>query len=86
MKHETKTPLREDPVRLRQCLTALSEACGHDVFRFEVLRQKSGWRFIITASKQTREEDIALLIAAKLRELFNKIDIDTSEIEREPKG
>lgn len=72
----------EDPKRLRECLNALSEACGHDVYRFEVVSSAKGLRFIITCSKETSEETIAVLIAAKLREnLAKNVQLNTDEID-----
>jgi hypothetical protein len=81
MKREIKTPTQEDPVRLRECLNALSEACGHDVFRFETVTTKTGMRFVITASRQVAEVDIAILIATELRKFYDKVELDTEGLE-----
>jgi hypothetical protein len=81
MKGERKTPLREDPKRLRDCLNALSEACGHDVFRFETIVTKTGHTFTITCSREVAEKDIALIIAAELRKHYEKVELDAGELE-----
>jgi len=72
---------REDPVRLRQCLNALAEASGHDVYRFETKTTKTGMQFMITASRQTSEANIARLIARELVEYYEHISLDTSTLE-----
>lgn len=72
---------KEDPVRLRQCLNALAEASGHDVFRFETKTTKTGMLFLITASRQTSEVDVARLIASELVKYYEHISLDTSTIE-----
>lgn len=69
---------REDPKRLRECLAALSEACGHDVFRFETLSTKTGLKFVITCSNKAKEETIAILIAHELRRQYEKVELDVS--------
>ncbi len=57
----------EDPVRLRECLEALSDACGHDVFRLQTdVQPGGGVRLIITCSREVKEQDIAALLAAEL--------------------
>lgn len=71
---------KEDPIRLRECLNALAEACGHDVFRFEVKTTKSGQQFIITASRQASERDIAILIADELVKRYEHVELDTKPI------
>lgn len=81
MKGEKKTPLREDPVRLRKCLNALADACGHDVFRFETIVSKTGHTFTITCSRKVAEKDIALIIAAELRKHYEKVELDAAGIE-----
>ena len=72
---------REDPVRLRQCLNALAEASGHDVYRFETKTTKTGMQFMITASRQTSEVIIARLIAGELVKHYEYVSLDTSTIE-----
>lgn len=60
--------IRESPERLRQCLEALSEACGHDVFRLELKALADGnIRLILTCSRKTSERTVAELLAAELK-------------------
>jgi len=60
-------PIPEDPVRLRECLEALSDACGHDVFRVQTdVGPKGGVRVIITCSRQVKELDVAKILADEL--------------------
>lgn len=57
----------EDAVRLRDCLEALSEACGHDVFRLQTdVLPNGSTRVIITCSRQVKEMDVAKLLADEL--------------------
>lgn len=77
---------KEDPVRLRECLNALAEASGHDVFRFETKSTKTGMLFMITASRLTSEVDIARLIASELVKYYEHVTLDTATIEEAPGG
>lgn len=56
---------REDTARLRQCLEALSEACGHDVFRLQFSSSGPDCVLILTCSRQAKEQDVATLIASE---------------------
>jgi hypothetical protein len=66
MKIEAQKLKEESPVRLRECLTALSQACGHDVYRCELVVMDGSVRAVITCSKAEREEAIAKTIGAAL--------------------
>lgn len=59
-------PIKEDPVRLRQCLEALSEACGHDVFRVQVTAVGRDVTLIVTCGRRVQEDVIAKLLASEL--------------------
>ncbi len=59
-------PIKEDPVRLRECLEALSDACGHDVFRVQTTGAGRNITLIITCSRKVQEEVIAKLLASEL--------------------
>lgn len=61
----TKLPV-EDPIRLRECLTALSQACGHDVYRCELTITNGTPRVIITCSNEAKEVDVAQMIGEAL--------------------
>ncbi|HKY40682.1 MAG TPA: hypothetical protein VJN18_32325 [Polyangiaceae bacterium] len=74
----------EDTKRLRECLNALSEACGHDVFRIEMVDTGKGWRLIITCSKENSELSIAKLIAAELSAKSPGAQLNLGEAVTEP--
>jgi hypothetical protein len=77
-------PVPEDPVRLRECLEALSEACGHDVFRVEtVFKPGGGYRVILTCSREVRELDVARILAAELIRATNGERWEDAEPEAE---
>ena len=59
-------PIKDDPVRLRECLEALSDACGHDVFRVQVTGAGSDVTLIVTCSRKVQEDVIAKLLASEL--------------------
>lgn len=59
-------PIKEDPVRLRECLEALSDACGHDVFRVQVTGVGKDVTVIVTCSRKVQEDTIAKLLASEL--------------------
>lgn len=59
-------PIKEDPIRLRECLEALSDACGHDVFRVQVTGAGTSCTLIVTCSRRVQEETIAKLLASEL--------------------
>lgn len=64
----TLKPIKEDPVRLRECLEALSEACGHDVFRVQVSAVGGGnVTLVVTCSRKVQEKQIAKLLASELK-------------------
>lgn len=58
--------VKEDPRRLRECLEALSEACGHDVFRVQVTGAGRNVTLVLTCSRRVQEEVIAKLLASEL--------------------
>ena len=79
--HDLVADAPTDPKRLRDCLQALSDACGHDVFRFEVKTTDEGHRFIITAPRDVQEVTIAKLIASELSKLYAEIKLDASGLD-----
>jgi hypothetical protein len=58
--------VKENPVRLRECLEALSSACGHDVFRVQVTGAGREVSLIVTCSRKVQEGAIAKLLAQEL--------------------
>ena len=59
-------PIKEDPIRLRECLEALSDACGHDVSRVQVTKSGGDVTVIVTCSRKAQAETIAKLLASEL--------------------
>lgn len=59
-------PIKEDPVRLRECLEALSDACGHNVFRVQVTAVGKDVTLVVTCSRRVQEDVIAKLLASEL--------------------
>jgi hypothetical protein len=64
----------EDATRLRECLAALSEACGHDVFRLETIATNYGTRIILTCSNKTKEADIGQILALELKRALGPVE------------
>lgn len=57
----------ENPVRLRECLTALARAAGTDATRFEFSKSETGNLVIfVTSSRHESEEAIARAVVDAL--------------------
>lgn len=66
----------EDAKRLRACLEALSEACGHDVFRLESIVDDKGIRIVLTCSRKATEAEVGRILAVELKRLMGKVEIE----------
>jgi hypothetical protein len=71
----------EDAKRLRACLEALSEACGHDVFRLETVADSRGIRIILTCSRKTAELDVGKILAVELKRVMGKVEMEDGKAE-----
>ncbi|RPH75592.1 hypothetical protein EHM76_01310 [bacterium] len=68
---EMLTP--ESPERLRECLTALAEAAGKDVHRFEIsVTEQKTIRLLVTSSRAESEGSLAQEVGRRLEEMFAK--------------
>jgi hypothetical protein len=71
----------EDAKRLRACLEALSEACGHDVFRLETIADERGIRIVLTCSRKTAEMDVGKILAVELKRMMGNVEMEDSKAE-----
>jgi hypothetical protein len=78
---EVKSLKNEDAKRLRACLEALSEACGHDVFRLQTTVVNNEIRLILTCSRKTREEDVGRILAAEMKRMMGPVKVEDGEAE-----
>ena len=71
----------ENPVRLRECLTALSNAAGHDVTRVQMFADAdTSIRFIVTCSRYEHEDQIAQACADALVGVLSQRDAESREL------